>query len=132
MPTVGCGGVAGWEITATGTTFHSGMPHKATNALELAKDAVSFIQSKFYAKFPPHKDEPTYNFECSSSLKPTQCSCPGQLSFNQIPGKCVISGDIRLVPFYDILDAMKLVQDCVKEMNSSNFAILPRTRDLWW
>ena len=59
------------------------------------------LAERFYADFPAHPDEAVYKYACSSSLKPTQMSCP-KGSINQIPSECVISGDIRLTPFYEV------------------------------
>lgn len=42
---------------AAGKLFHSGLPHKSINPIELAMDAVTEIQRRFYADFPPHPEE---------------------------------------------------------------------------
>ncbi|MHC4821914.1 MAG: M20/M25/M40 family metallo-hydrolase, partial [Planctomycetota bacterium] len=108
-PTIGTGGMAPWQITVRGKLFHSGMPDKAVNALELGMEVVRHIQDRFYDDFPPHPDESRYLFVTGSSLKPTQWSTP-EGSINQIPGECTIAGDIRLTPFYRIEDVQQAVQ----------------------
>ena len=47
-PTLGTGSVASWQLQAKGKLFHSGLPHKAINAIELASEAVKYIQDEFY------------------------------------------------------------------------------------
>jgi acetylornithine deacetylase len=37
-----------------GKIFHSGLPHKAINPIEMAMDAVLAIQKRFYTDFGPH------------------------------------------------------------------------------
>lgn len=37
-----------------GKLFHSGLPHKSINPIELVMDAVLEIQKRFYKDFPPH------------------------------------------------------------------------------
>lgn len=97
-PCIGTAGVQQWKLTAKGRLFHSGIPHKAINPLEMAMEALIVIQRRFYEDFPPHPDEVKYSFHTSSTIKPTQWECPPG-SLNQIPGECSISGDIRLTPF---------------------------------
>ena len=73
------------------------------------------LAERFYADFPAHPDEAVYKYACSSSLKPTQMSCP-KGSINQIPSECVISGDIRLTPFYEVdavIAAMKRYEEAI-------------------
>lgn len=57
---------------ATGKLFHSGLPHKGINALELANAAIAEIQNRFYRDFAPKAEESTYNFATPSTMKPTQ------------------------------------------------------------
>lgn len=40
-----------------GKLFHSGLPHKSINPLELLMDAVLEIQQRFYRDFPAHQQE---------------------------------------------------------------------------
>ncbi len=90
------------------------------NAVELASDAVIEIQKDFYARFPPHQNEKVYGFQCSSSIKPTQISTP-ESAINQIPQECVVRGDIRLIPFYGIKDAVKCVEGTVQRLKETKF-----------
>lgn len=46
-----------WKLSAKGKLFHSGLPHKAINSMELAMEALSVIQKRFYEDFSAHKDE---------------------------------------------------------------------------
>eukprot|EP01105_Mastigella_eilhardi_P010279 TRINITY_DN2402_c1_g1_i2.p1 TRINITY_DN2402_c1_g1~~TRINITY_DN2402_c1_g1_i2.p1 ORF type:complete len:408 (-),score=85.66 TRINITY_DN2402_c1_g1_i2:857-2080(-) len=125
MPNIGCGGMATWELVATGKQFHSGMPNRGINALELAWEAVSFLQKRFYVQFPRLKEkEELYKFECQSSMKPTTCTVPGNNAINQIPDKCVVQGDLRMVPFYDVKEVVASINSWVKELNDTNFAAL--------
>lgn len=41
----------------SGKLFHSGLPHKSINPLELLMDAVLEIQQRFYRDFPAHQQE---------------------------------------------------------------------------
>ena len=127
-PTLGTGGAAMWTLTATGKLFHSGMPHKAINAITLANEAVRYIQRRFYNDFPQSQREIDYKYEIGSSLKPTQISCPPG-SFNQIPRQCTISGDVRFTPFYTIDQIKAKVAEYVAALNTSLIRnnTLPRT-----
>eukprot|EP01094_Clydonella_sp_ATCC50884_P000867 TRINITY_DN10648_c0_g1_i1.p1 TRINITY_DN10648_c0_g1~~TRINITY_DN10648_c0_g1_i1.p1 ORF type:complete len:453 (-),score=150.12 TRINITY_DN10648_c0_g1_i1:72-1430(-) len=116
QPNIGSGGVVQWELKASGTTTHSGFPHKAVNALEFASDALQDIQAAFYRAFPRHERETEYGFESSSSMKPTRISVPDG-SVNQIPGECTVQGDIRLIPFYKIGDAVRVVEEAVAALS---------------
>lgn len=42
-----------WTLRAEGRLFHSGLPHKGINSMELAMEAMAYIQKKFYLDFPP-------------------------------------------------------------------------------
>lgn len=72
QPCIGTAGVNTWTLKAEGRLFHSGLPHKGINAIELAHEAVKEIQAKFYEAFPPHEQEKVYNFSTPSTMKPTQ------------------------------------------------------------
>ncbi|XLR53556.1 hypothetical protein HN51_021817 [Arachis hypogaea] len=91
-----------------------GLAHKAINPLELFMDALKKIQSQFYEDFPPHPQEQIYGFATASTMKPTQWSYPGG-GINQILGKCTISGDVRLTPFYNVKDVVKDVVTKLQE-----------------
>jgi acetylornithine deacetylase len=81
----------------TGKLFHSGLPHKGINAIEMAMDVTSYIQNRFIADFDRHPLEEDYNFATQSTMKPTQIKCaPGAI--NQLPVDCTVEGDIRLAP----------------------------------
>src|SRR5262249_4090967 len=116
QPSIGTGGGAAWSLKVKGKLFHSGMPDRAINAIELAMEVVRNFQARFYREFPPHPEEKRYLFSVGSTLKPTQLAVP-EGSLNQIPGECMVSGDIRLTPFYRIEDAMKAVERYVEEID---------------
>ncbi len=59
----------------SGRLFHSGLPHKGINPIEMGSEALALIQRRFYEKFPPHESEKIYSFSTSSSMKPTQLKC---------------------------------------------------------
>ncbi|KAL6349335.1 hypothetical protein AAG906_033991 [Vitis piasezkii] len=117
QPCIGTGGMIPWKLRVTGKLFHSGLPHKAINPLELAMDAVKEIQLRFYRDFPPHPKEQIYGFATPSTMKPTQWHYPGG-GINQIPAECTISGDVRLTPFYNVIDVMKKLQEYVDDINN--------------
>lgn len=118
QPCIGTGGMIAWKLKATGKLFHSGLAHKAINALELGMEALKDIQARFYKDFPSHPKEAIYGFATPSTLKPTQWSYPGG-GINQIPGECTISGDIRLTPFYSTADVVKKLQEYVDDLNAN-------------
>jgi acetylornithine deacetylase len=127
QPSIGTGGGIGWRIDVEGKLFHSGMPDKAINALELAMEVVRAIQRRFYQDFPPHPEEQRYLFATGSTLKPTQWKVP-EGSLNQIPGECTVSGDIRLTPFYRIEDAMQQVERYIRELDVTRLPTLGPSR----
>jgi acetylornithine deacetylase len=118
QPCIGTCGSAQWELKSHGKLFHSGLPHKGINALEFAMDSISHIQRNFFKDFPRHPRELEYNFATQSTFKPTQVSCPSG-SLNQIPGLCIIQGDIRVSPFYDIKDIMTKIESYVADINKN-------------
>nr|XP_004245890.1 acetylornithine deacetylase [Solanum lycopersicum] len=118
QPCIGTGGSIPWKLHVTGKLFHSGLPHKAINPLELAMEALKEIQSRFYRDFPAHPKEQVYEFATPSTMKPTQWFYPGG-GINQIPGECTVSGDVRLTPFYSVSDAMKKLQEYVDDLNAN-------------
>lgn len=118
QPCVGTAGNLQWKLTTTGKLFHSGMPHKGMNAIEMAMDAITEIQRRFYTDFPRHPKENDYNFATQSTLKPCQISCtPGAL--NQLPPECTVQGDVRLSPFYNVKDVREAVNKYVAEINAN-------------
>lgn len=118
QPCIGTGGMIPWKLHVTGKLFHSGLAHKAINAMELGMEALKEIQSRFYRDFPPHEQEKVYGFATPSTMKPTQWSYPGG-GINQIPGDCTVSGDVRLTPFYDVKEVMKKLQEYVDDINTN-------------
>ncbi|CAN6985994.1 hypothetical protein IGI04_000877 [Brassica rapa subsp. trilocularis] len=118
QPCIGTGGMIPWKLHFTGKLFHSGLAHKAINAMELGMEGLKEIQSRFYRDFPPHPQEKVYGFATPSTMKPTQWSYPGG-GINQIPGECTISGDVRLTPFYDVKEVMKKLQEYVDDINTN-------------
>eukprot|EP00882_Tetradesmus_deserticola_P002404 GHRQ01002563.1.p1 GENE.GHRQ01002563.1~~GHRQ01002563.1.p1 ORF type:complete len:440 (+),score=207.27 GHRQ01002563.1:231-1550(+) len=117
QPCIGTGGIAAWQLTVHGKLFHSGLPHKAVNPIELAMDAVGEIQRRFYQDFAPHPEEARYGFATCSTLKPTQWSYPSG-SINQIPGAVTISGDMRVTPFYEVEEVIAKVRSYVDDINA--------------
>lgn len=123
QPCLGTAGMVQWRLTVFGKLFHSGMPHKTINAIEMGMDVVTYIQENFYKDFPRHPQEDVYNFPTSSSLKPTQISCtPGSL--NQTPPWCRVEGDIRLAPFYNVADARAAFERYVASINEDPSGVL--------
>lgn len=118
QPCVGTAGAMQWHLKSTGRLFHSGLPHKGINSLELCMEAIAEIQKRFYADFPPLADETKYNFSCPSTIKPTQIEC-AQGALNQLPPWTTVSGDIRLSPFYDAGVVMDKVNAYVKDLNDN-------------
>ncbi|XP_022852934.1 acetylornithine deacetylase isoform X2 [Olea europaea var. sylvestris] len=118
QPCIGTGGMIPWKLHVSGKLFHSGLPHKAINPLELAMEALKEIQLRFYRDFPPHLEEKVYGFATPSTMKPTQWSYPGG-GINQIPAECTVSGDIRLTPFYSVTDVETKLQNYVDDMNAN-------------
>ncbi|KAJ3680660.1 hypothetical protein LUZ60_016938 [Juncus effusus] len=118
QPCIGTGGMIAWHLKATGKLFHSGLAHKAINAMELNMEALKVIQERFYKDFPAHPKEEIYKFATPSTMKPTKWSYPGG-GINQIPGECTISGDIRLTPFYSPADVVKKLKEYVDDINAN-------------
>lgn len=117
QPCIGTGAILAWELTAYGKLFHSGLPTKAINSLELAMEALSIMQRRFYQDYPPHPKEAKYGYAAPSTMKPTQWFYP-QASINQIPGEATIAGDCRVTPFYDVHEVMARVQSYVTDINA--------------
>lgn len=107
----------------TGKLFHSGIPQNAINSINLATHAINEIQRRFYEDFPMTDKEKDYLFQVGCTLKPTQIkTAPG--SINQIPGKTVICGDVRITPFVEVSAIKKAVEGYVKDFNA-NVETLP-------
>lgn len=116
QPCCGSSGMLSWSLKCSGRLFHSGFPHKAINSIELAQEAISIIQQRFYDDFPPHPLEDAYQFATGSHIKPTQIEC-AKGSLNQICPETTMSGDIRLSPFYEVEDVVASMETYVKDIN---------------
>ncbi|KAJ7555592.1 hypothetical protein O6H91_05G046000 [Diphasiastrum complanatum] len=116
QPCIGTGGMIAWKLRATGKLFHSGLPHKAINPLELCMEALKEIQSRFYKDFPPHVMEARYGFATPSTMKPTQWTYPGG-GINQIPGECTISGDCSR--YWDLWEMCRTMSQSLGTMSRS-------------
>jgi len=116
-PCIGTAGAMTWKLRVDGKLFHSGLPHKGINSLELAMEAVTAIQRRFYADFPAVKEEEEYSFATPSTMKPTQWDCHKN-GLNQICPYCTVSGDIRVTPFYDTAVIKKAVEGYVADLNA--------------
>lgn len=127
-PTLGTGGMLTWELTARGKKFHSGLYHRAVNAIELANEAVRYLQNRFYQDFTTYAaEEKKYLFMVGSSMKPTRTTTPPG-SLNQIPGECSISGDIRFTPFYSGAEVKAKIEQYVKELKLSDLPTFGESR----
>lgn len=81
QPRIGTAGAIAWTLTATGKLFHSGLPNLGINAIELALDATTKLQERFYEDFGPVEQEKAYNFACPSTIKPVKVeSAPSGLN----------------------------------------------------
>ncbi|KAF0754841.1 hypothetical protein AaE_005180, partial [Aphanomyces astaci] len=118
QPCIGTAGALTWSIKATGKLFHSGLPHLGMNALELAMDAITVIQDRFYKDFPAHEGEIPYNFACGSTMKPTRIESSTN-GINQIPPWCKVTGDVRLSPFYEVHDLRAKLNAYVNDLNAN-------------
>lgn len=118
QPCCGTSGMMSWSLKCSGRLFHSGFPHKGINAIELAAEACSIIQERFYQDFPPHPSESAYRFATGSTLKPTQIECK-KGSMNQICPECIVHGDIRLSPFYEVDEVITCFEQYVNDINES-------------
>ena len=116
-PCIGTASVAMWTLRAEGRLFHSGLPHKGINSLELADEAVAYLQKRFYEDYSPHPEEMEYRFLTPSTMKPTQVKC-SEGSINQIPLWTEVKGDIRLTPFYDIDECLTKIKRDVAQLNN--------------
>ena len=76
--------VAMWTIRVKGRLFHSGLPHKGINSIELASEAMAYIQRRFYEDFPPVSyitplnpptNPPTLSLPPSPSSHPHSSGC---------------------------------------------------------
>jgi len=118
QPCTGTAGALQWHLKATGRLFHSGLPHRGINSLELVSEALAIIQRRFYEDYPPHPMEEEYKYITPSTMKPTQVEC-AKGALNQQPAWTTMSGDIRLTPFYDPVEVMQRVTGYVDELNTN-------------
>lgn len=124
QPCIGTAGAVVWHLKAVGKLFHSGLPHKGINSLEMVQDSLRIIQDRFYADFPPDPLESKYNYATPSTMKPTQCSTPST-AINQLPPWAQMSGDIRLTPFYKVDDVKAKVEQYVADINANLWSLEP-------
>eukprot|EP00197_Chlamydomonas_leiostraca_P004747 CAMPEP_0202867528 /NCGR_PEP_ID=MMETSP1391-20130828/9483_1 /ASSEMBLY_ACC=CAM_ASM_000867 /TAXON_ID=1034604 /ORGANISM="Chlamydomonas leiostraca, Strain SAG 11-49" /LENGTH=429 /DNA_ID=CAMNT_0049547581 /DNA_START=14 /DNA_END=1303 /DNA_ORIENTATION=- len=117
QPCIGTGGILAWQLTAHGKMFHSGIPHKAVNPIELAMEGLRVMQDRFYQDFPAHPEEARYGYAIPSTMKPTQWRYPGG-SINQIPGEATVCGDCRMTPFYDLDKVKAALEGYVAAINA--------------
>lgn len=124
QPCIGTAGNGQWQMKVKGKLFHSGLPHKGINSIEMATDALNLIQKRFYEDFPRVPKEAEYNYATPSTIKPCQISCtPGAL--NQLPPETVIEGDLRLTPFYDIHAVCRAIEGYVADINADPSILYP-------
>jgi acetylornithine deacetylase len=124
QPCTGTAGALQWHLKATGRLFHSGLPHKGINSLELASEAMAIIQKRFYEDFPARPEEALYKFGTPSTMKPTQVEC-AKGSLNQLPPWTELSGDVRLTPFWDPVVVMNTVQGYIDDINENIDTVVP-------
>lgn len=129
-PCCGTAGAISWQLKCKGRLFHSGFPNKGINSIELAQEAIAFVQERFFNDFPPLPEEELYSFATGSHMKPTQIES-SKGSFNQIPAETTISGDIRLSPFYEVEDVVEHVEKYVEELNSELGDLETHNRGSW-
>lgn len=81
-------------------------------------DTITYLQQQFYQDYPKHEKENEYSYLTSSNLKPTQISCSSG-ALNQLPAECIIQGDLRLTPFYDINDVKIKIESYIHNINQN-------------
>ena len=81
-------------------------------------DTITYLQQQFYNDFPKHEKENEYSYLTSSNFKPTQISCSSG-TLNQLPAECIIQGDIRLTPFYDMNDVKIKIENYIHNINQN-------------
>eukprot|EP00929_Paragymnodinium_shiwhaense_P012046 TRINITY_DN11865_c0_g1_i2.p1 TRINITY_DN11865_c0_g1~~TRINITY_DN11865_c0_g1_i2.p1 ORF type:complete len:1433 (-),score=233.59 TRINITY_DN11865_c0_g1_i2:227-4525(-) len=129
-PCCGSLGSVSWELKAKGLQSHSGEPHKGINSIELATEAIEYVQQRFYAKFPAKAEEPLYGFATGSTMKPTRIqAAPWRSNPSLICDEASVHGDIRVTPFYDIHEVMEDVECFVRTFNRD--VLTGRGRGAW-
>lgn len=148
-------------MEVSGKPFHSGLPHKGINAIEYGMDALSYLQRRFFEKFPKHPREAEFRYATQSTLKVTrmealsgECKYICEQDFarkyflmttilvisqfsnnfnlrtnhtnlssvgaiNQIPGDCILEGDVRITPFYDVATVRDVIDAAIAEVNAN-------------
>jgi acetylornithine deacetylase len=114
----GSGTYSTWTLTTTGKSGHSGLPYNTINPILLAFQGVELLIKYFNTIAPPSPQEQEYNFPCSSTMKPTQIDGTTN-GLNQIPDALVIKGDIRLMPWCDVVEVQEKLTNYVEIMNES-------------
>jgi len=117
-PCIGTAACAGWKLKVQGQKGHSGLPHKAINAIHLGYEAAIEIMKRFHEAFPAHPKEKDYRFHCPSTMKITMVDHPPG-AINQIPGQATFHGDIRVNPFYNLDEVMKKVSEIAQDVNAN-------------
>lgn len=117
-PTVGTGGTGMWELRVKGVAGHSGLMHNCVNALELGMHTALEMVRWFEGAYPTHADEARYGFLSSSTLKSTVVQVNNE-KITKVPGDAIIRGDIRLVPFYDMRQALQGAIDFVAGLDKA-------------
>ena len=115
-PCLGTGGAIQWRLTCKGKQFHSGVVDQAVNSIEMGVDAFAKVQAEFHRTFAAHPKEKEYGFTISSTMKITNISCSSG-GLNAIRGECIIEGDCRLTPFYDIEKVVATLEKAVAKVN---------------
>ena len=59
-----------WKLRAEGHFYHSGLPHKGINSLELCMEAIAYIQRRFYQEIPPVRTALSLSLSLSLSHPP--------------------------------------------------------------
>jgi len=122
-PCIGTASMASWKLKVQGLMGHSGLPHKAINALNLGFEAVTEICNRVHASFPPHPKEKEYKYGCPTTMKLTMVEHPPG-AVNQIPGQATFQGDVRVTPFYNIEEVYKKALEIAEDVKK-NITTLP-------
>jgi len=117
-PCVGTASMASWKLKVSGLQGHSGLPHKAINALILGYEAVMEITRRVHEKFPTHPKEKDYKFACPTTMKLTMVDHPPG-AVNQIPGQATFQGDIRITPFYTVAEVLKETEKIAEDVKNN-------------
>lgn len=105
-----------WKLVTHGAKGHSGMPHNCINPLLFGPAAMAGLLTVFKQNFPKHDLESVYNYPCCSSMKPTQAEAT-EGPINGIPQVFTLNGDVRLTPFYEASDVMRVLDAYIQSIN---------------